>query len=71
MSRRRRHRTARHRSPGWDIVRTPFGARLVPRGRGWAEAVKWTLWTTATLALAAAALAVIAWAAARGVLVRP
>ncbi len=48
MSRHRAHRRRRRRPPlGWDIVRTPFGQRAVPLGRGWREGAKWALLRTA------------------------
>jgi len=44
MSRRYGARGRRpRRRPGWDVVRTPFGERLVERGAGFGEAAKWAL----------------------------
>jgi len=60
---RRRRRTPDHpslsgRHAGYDVVRTPFGERIVPRGQGWAEAAKWTLWRALSWVLAIALLLV-------------
>jgi hypothetical protein len=56
---RRRHRRRRRPARGWDIVRTPFGQRVVPIGRGWREGTKWALlrtlwWLSCLIGLAAA-----------------
>jgi hypothetical protein len=47
---------ALRRGAGWDVVRTPFGERFVPRGEGWREAAKWSAFR---LAAAAAGIALL------------
>lgn len=61
MSRHRPRRSPANRPEGYDIVRTPFGARAVPRGRGWAEAGKWAAFRILTQVIAWGAVAVLAW----------
>jgi len=48
------------RRAGYDLVRTPFGERAVPRGQGWREASKWWLFRM----LGWAVLIVALWAIA-------
>jgi hypothetical protein len=59
MSRRRRARSSPSR--GFDTVRTPFGWRSVPRGRGWAEAAKWGMLRLVGQIVFFAALALLGW----------
>lgn len=69
MSRYRRYQS-RRREParpdasileGFDTVRTPFGVRNVPRGRGWIEAGKWAMWRFMMTVLLWGTVAIVAW----------
>jgi hypothetical protein len=58
------------RRSGWDIVRTPFGERIVPRGQGLRESAKWALlrglaWIGSAIILLIAALWIHAFIASQ------